>query len=690
MAEPEDKKKEINTENSDQIIDNSEDTAPIQMNAENPAEKTDEEDPVEKLIEAFYKDGIVTSDKFETPEFLKGINHDNIPKEIFGCGDLNELTQFYTENSDKLTDIEKKFIAERIVNTKRIHELSAKYNKGELHPTININKTENSFLFPGLENSESQTSNNGCWSCSISLLLKSRGINISQREVREYRAGSNVDQIKANSAKISAPLFSDEETTMDEHLDILLHLLPNTGVHSKEVPWDNRETLKGEIIKTVEAAFENNSPISYNIGGHYVTIIGAKKDPNGNWILNVEDSLNSRIFDNWISVDKLIDCSGGNVTMSYLVDLTPDVNGLRKPIYKEDLEKRIIYEDNVIKPLSEIDDAPNQNAGNNKEGLTFYSGSFNEQTGNLIGDTLYVPKTTNPGATAIIEPSNNVSAKPDSYQKRVPAKKVAKKFNAKQMKVPSNKVAKKPDKKQMKVSANKVSEGLDVQKKQDKITDTTDFIRRLKENPVDEIKEINAVNRAMINIKKSIRDLEAAKTLVNSTQYKEIIDFLKDLEKPENKQASFSKENFAINMFKLGNLIDEYIDHKAIDGVKTNTYGKLAAVQKTNVWLSESLKDIGFIRPKDYVDVHNAYKAGGHDMTMIPEPGDVVLDNVADIIKDQKKETIKAVDDCICTIILKAEKEKRADLIKVRNEFNRGVLPKPKKEVQKDKENIMC
>jgi len=197
-----------------------------------------------------------------------------------------------------------------------------------------------------------------------------------------------------------------------------------------------------------------------------------------------------------------------------------------------------------------------------------------------------------------------------------------------------------------------------------------DFAAQTNIKPIEKTEDFDLARKVLTNISKSINELEKAKTLVNSGEYKNLIKYLKDIK--DNKNL-LSKENIKTTLQDIGRKIDKYIDHKAKDGVKANAYNKLAAIQKVNVWVSEAMGEIGLSRAKNYAEAYA--KFDGEHKKDVPKPDKADLENKAEKKQDAAAKTIKYVDDCICTIILKADENKRPAINNVRNEF-KGIKPK--------------
>ncbi len=89
-------------------------------------------------------------------------------------------------------------------------------------------------------------------------------------------------------------------------------------------------------------------------------------------------------------------------------------------------------------------------------------------------------------------------------------------------------------------------------------------------------------------------ELKAAKTTVNSSEYKAIISVLEQLDKPGygpwGEEAGLTPgQNEAAKLLTVKMNIDKYLAHKSNDGVKKNVYGKLAAVEKLNEYISRKI-----------------------------------------------------------------------------------------------------
>jgi len=84
-------------------------------------------------------------------------------------------------------------------------------------------------------------------------------------------------------------------------------------------------------------------------------------------------------------------------------------------------------------------------------------------------------------------------------------------------------------------------------------------------------------------IAKSLKD---AKTVVNSKQYNDLCKIFEVLADPKQ-SAALSEEKKKALLATAGKTVNEYITHKAKDGVKPNVFKKLAAVEATSKFLEK-------------------------------------------------------------------------------------------------------
>ena len=227
--------------------------------------------------------------------------------------ELNKLKKAYPKNKALTNHVD-----ERIKNLGKIDEEAKR-----IHQSNFIKNSDGSFTLKEIEkfSQARQDTGNGCWSCALSLLLYSRGVNLDQKVIRSYRGDvrpeldTSPETMKANS---SIEQNTDRPNSISDHMNLVTRVLPNTAMkkvcfnydaayqHYRSV--DNIENYQSldeeakkqsraklyaesaEKLKTVKAskveklrkyietAFHNKSALTILIGeGHYITVYGGDK-----------------------------------------------------------------------------------------------------------------------------------------------------------------------------------------------------------------------------------------------------------------------------------------------------------------------------------------------------------------------------------------------------------------------------
>ncbi len=278
-----------------------------------------------------------------------------VPEYILNTGNLAVLQSFYEQNKGTLTAADHKYMKARL-NTAwkvdRYHKQALKDIGQRVDPPKPEITTKKGFSGIDIKYSGPQTSNNGCWSQGMSLLLKSRGIDLSQEEIRAWRPDMNMEQARGMSANRRSIMEQDTANSVYENADLVQEVLPNSALNqvtinalpenfylSSQKPLDKtawdfmtegeqkeaerrynaqyagqreearkvyKQALKKQLGDMVRNALEKDkSPVLLNISGHYVTVTGISKHGNR---LRIEDS--RRSLDKTtqtMSVDELIE-----------------------------------------------------------------------------------------------------------------------------------------------------------------------------------------------------------------------------------------------------------------------------------------------------------------------------------------------------------------------------------------------
>ncbi len=278
-----------------------------------------------------------------------------IPDRILVTGNRKELEDFYTQNRRMLTAADKRYMQARIHTAAAVDHLEKKalqdLAQGKRPPQPNLTTKKGYIGFDKLKLSGPQTSGNGCWSCAMSLLLKSRGVDMSQEEIRAFRPDYEAGRENmGEDRRISTN--RDTSNSPYENGDLVMKVLPNTAVRNFSLnPVDEEMVLTGEaqlpdpppglnevqqsqwlietsdrlarerrdraaelykkqakalfMQKVKQGLIEDKSPVILNRGdSHYVTITGISEDGKK---LRIEDSVKSGSGTKYVKVDEMID-----------------------------------------------------------------------------------------------------------------------------------------------------------------------------------------------------------------------------------------------------------------------------------------------------------------------------------------------------------------------------------------------
>ena len=237
-----------------------------------------------------------------------------LTEDILLNGDLNTLLDFYDKNQDRMTEEEKQYMQIRIDSATEVSRLKQKaindLAEGNVPQGPEPQKSEDGMIgFPDIKNPGVQTSSNGCWSMAYSLLLKSRGVDLSQERIRAWRPDQTKNPIPAELQNVASKesaisrMNVDGGNTISENPDLVTQVLPNTALRSVKIDPLSYETLtldgnpvtdqndkdkiKANYIKqasmmlssTVSNAInKDHSPVAITYHGHFLTITGISED----------------------------------------------------------------------------------------------------------------------------------------------------------------------------------------------------------------------------------------------------------------------------------------------------------------------------------------------------------------------------------------------------------------------------
>ncbi len=307
-----------------------------------------------------------------------------IPDEILTTGNPEILRTFYQTHKDTLTPADLKYMHTRMVTAFKLEQLERKakeeLGRGETPPLQEVTREKGYTGLKDIKLSGPQTSDNGCWSCGLHLLLKARGVDLTQEEIRAYRPDFKPGEEQAMTEERRMTMDSDSTNYIFDQSDLVHKVLPNscvTNVTLRPLPdifrvvggpeqapypletqgfatlspaqqqermnaWQKEQnTCKANIRKAYnkqvriqmgdmirKALIQDRSPVVLNVGGcHYITVTGISDDGKK---IRVEDSLGSKDHTtNYLVLDDLIKQNlgpdGKGMTMTWIKDLpTPE------------------------------------------------------------------------------------------------------------------------------------------------------------------------------------------------------------------------------------------------------------------------------------------------------------------------------------------------------------------------------
>jgi len=241
-----------------------------------------------------------------------------LPRGILNTGDPELLSIYRELYGDALRAMPDgamyvEYLDQRIAGIRRLRqqkeESRKKTERGERPPLPPVKQLPGGEIrLTNVTQTEFQSSSQGCWSVSLSNILRSRGVQVSQKEIRAFRParsfeeGNGLKALETNETNNDAGSdpFYDTELVMDNipntavchwgFQDLPPALIDEQGNVYRDITDD---TAVAAIRKQVEyAIWHDQSPIALKYCGHYQTIIGIK----GNKLI-LKDSLPPAAYD---------------------------------------------------------------------------------------------------------------------------------------------------------------------------------------------------------------------------------------------------------------------------------------------------------------------------------------------------------------------------------------------------------
>ncbi len=225
-----------------------------------------------------------------------------MPKWVLNTGNADAIYEYINENHDNLTYEQQFFLRYRAAVAAKVSKIKTEskdaFDKGEDYlklAEVEEREGENgekSYELKGVHQKAFQNTGNGCWSCFFQVLSSSRGVNVTQEEIRENRP----NLIKEEAEKLGTEAYKafnhDQANSALEMGDCVLGFMPNTMLCEMEIAkygyiaqekgitqeqYVNRglEQIKNTIIHAIR---DEHSPVGVLLDGHYITIVGIDGD----------------------------------------------------------------------------------------------------------------------------------------------------------------------------------------------------------------------------------------------------------------------------------------------------------------------------------------------------------------------------------------------------------------------------
>lgn len=365
----------------------------------------------------------------------------SLPTNILMTGNIKELSAYQETNNDSQA---RAYIGARIEANSYIQKLSEtkERNKDPNGPEL---KDSNGMKYLALNKpSRNQTSDNGCWSASLEVLLGSRGVKIPQEIIRGFRPRTEpIGENASFDPKLVEAFNDDTPQDLYTRAELIMRTLPNTGLHqrqyatysdamereNKNAPYVDEEKLGKQLSDDLYAAIaEKKSPVSIMFGGHFRTVVGIDRS-NGE--LMYLDSLSKDTGTPQICkiqdvIDRTRGAGDGRIMTYWLEDLEPKNGNLTLADGAEYQNGRLVEGagQNVKKDESTFTATDTNNSYLDTENTACLGNSNTSISGVSISDHLFLPKqlTTKPEEYKETQPPRNIITNiPRSYSGSDPA-----------------------------------------------------------------------------------------------------------------------------------------------------------------------------------------------------------------------------------------------------------------------------
>ncbi len=221
----------------------------------------------------------------------------------------------------------KKYLLHRVNEVRKIQNLT-QHPEPHRAPMVVLPPNDGSIVLD-TKQKEKQSTGYGCWSVSLATQLQYRGVDLNQRTIRAFRPDTeDFSQNEVFRANL------DISNSIENYTELVQSVLPDTAVNNltTEIMNSADEAEKYLRASVDRALRQDNSPLSITCNGHYRTIYGILKDPNG-------DAAKDRLL-----FHDPLDAENHSLTVKEFVDLCDINRWKRKEDYKKDPNYKYQYQ----------------------------------------------------------------------------------------------------------------------------------------------------------------------------------------------------------------------------------------------------------------------------------------------------------------------------------------------------------
>ena len=200
-------------------------------------------------LKAKYDEYLSQNRLYWEKSLLKGM-----PRWVLNTGKPDELNTYLEQNREQLSYEQQFLLRDRARVTNLYREAAGKAQEKQ-QQGLQLNQTQppeyngTAVELKSAHQKSFQTSGNGCWSCFMQIAASSRGVDITQEDLRSYRPELDKEDAKKLSGQTYIAYNTDYRNNFMDRADTLLNLVPNTKVHELQITGYNQQAINRGISK---------------------------------------------------------------------------------------------------------------------------------------------------------------------------------------------------------------------------------------------------------------------------------------------------------------------------------------------------------------------------------------------------------------------------------------------------------